>query len=417
MANLEELLKKVSEIVVREKTQQEEKRRRGENFNIFKVLGLSTSEVRLHSAFLAELLNPNGDHGLGNTFMKAFLDDVIKKQVNFSFDSSSAKVYVEYDIGKVSTDYKEGGRIDLLIHDKNGQTIIIENKIYAGDQPLQLYRYNDYADKHFRGKYILLYLTLDSHLPDKSSIGKESTIEYICVSYKEDIIEWLNHCICIAALCPRIRETIVQYVTNINQIMNIMSENNKKELIELLKSNMSAAIGILEVEGEIRKEVRRNFILFVLQKIAVRNGFSITNCNEDFLNCKKDSVLTFTDNQTATTKGAFVLKMYRSSDVYYGIEFSDQKYINIKGEKLWHHYNNMFPFGHGWIDDGKQNCYWDRNSTIIQMQKEIELIQMQKENEYCNYDFADTIIAKEIDNQLKYVREKDMLNELEKMLI
>ena len=78
MIKLESLLKQVSEIVAKEKTQQEEKRKRGENFNIFNVLGLSTSEVRLHSAFLAELLNPNGDHGLGDKFLDAFLKIVIK---------------------------------------------------------------------------------------------------------------------------------------------------------------------------------------------------------------------------------------------------------------------------------------------------------------------------------------------------
>ena len=62
MEKIKELLNQISKIVVEEKTQQEERRKRGENFNIFKVLGLSSSEVRLHSAFLAELLNPNGDH-------------------------------------------------------------------------------------------------------------------------------------------------------------------------------------------------------------------------------------------------------------------------------------------------------------------------------------------------------------------
>ena len=65
MERLNQLLKQISEIVLKENTQQEEKRRRGENFNVFKVLGLTTSEVRLHSALIAELLNPNGDHGLG----------------------------------------------------------------------------------------------------------------------------------------------------------------------------------------------------------------------------------------------------------------------------------------------------------------------------------------------------------------
>ena len=80
MDNLVNLLKKVSLIVARDKIQQEEKRKRGENFNIFKTLGMQTSEVRLHSAFLAELLNPNGSHGLKDKFLKAFLNDVVNQE-------------------------------------------------------------------------------------------------------------------------------------------------------------------------------------------------------------------------------------------------------------------------------------------------------------------------------------------------
>ena len=54
MDKIKKLLGQISKIVVEEKIQQEERRKRGENFNIFKELGLSSSEVRLHSAFLAD---------------------------------------------------------------------------------------------------------------------------------------------------------------------------------------------------------------------------------------------------------------------------------------------------------------------------------------------------------------------------
>ena len=70
---LKYLLNAISKIVAKNKVQQEEKRKRGENFNIFSVMGLQTKEVRLHSAFLAELLNPKGNHGLGDKFLVAFL--------------------------------------------------------------------------------------------------------------------------------------------------------------------------------------------------------------------------------------------------------------------------------------------------------------------------------------------------------
>ena len=193
MIKLESLLKQVSEIVAKEKTQQEEKRKRGENFNIFNVLGLSTSEVRLHSAFLAELLNPNGDHGLGDKFLDAFLKIVIKREKTiFEFDTKSAKVFCEFYIGNISENYTEGGRIDIFIQDDNKQTIIIENKIYADDQKNQLLRYHNYAENIIgSNKYIILYLSLEEgDEPSKDSLGNKQ-FDYQTISYKKDIMNWL----------------------------------------------------------------------------------------------------------------------------------------------------------------------------------------------------------------------------------
>ena len=73
MIKLTQLLRKISEVLINEKARHEELRKRGESFNVFDILGLSTNEVRLHSAFLAELLNPNGTHGLGSQFLFAFI--------------------------------------------------------------------------------------------------------------------------------------------------------------------------------------------------------------------------------------------------------------------------------------------------------------------------------------------------------
>lgn len=405
MTKLESLLKQVSEIVAKEKTQQEEKRKRGENFNIFNVLGLSTSEVRLHSAFLAELLNPNGDHGLGDKFLQVFINDIVhKNKESFAFDPQSAKVYVEYDIGTISEDYSEGGRIDLLIQDKNNQTIIIENKIDAGDQYKQLLRYNNYAKKKYNAEqYILLYLTKYGTSPTDESTGKQ-IFNYSCIGYEEDILNWLENCVGIAALFPRVRETITQYISNLKEITNIMSEDNKKELIELLKKNMPAALSILEIEEEIKKEVRRNFIETIIKRIAEKNGFNISRDRDQFIQAKYGSDLLFESEEEH--KGAFVLSMYKTADVYYGVMLFDEQYKGVKGENVWKVENNMFPFGHGWIADTQSNCYWNRVSTIISMQKEIEMDEAENK---------EGTIAKEIDDALKVVKEKNLLDQLDKL--
>lgn len=59
-------------------------------------------------------------------YLSSFLDYVIRRESDpFEFDVDSAKVYVEYNIGNISADYTTGGRIDLMVQDKNKQTIIV----------------------------------------------------------------------------------------------------------------------------------------------------------------------------------------------------------------------------------------------------------------------------------------------------
>jgi hypothetical protein len=121
----------------------------GERYNVFGILGISTDEVRMHSAFIANLLDSNGSHGCGSILLKLFIaqqstkcieTDFIKRLEEF--ESESSKTKTEHHIGFINEDATEGGRIDILITDSNGKHIIIENKIYAGDQQLQLVRYN-----------------------------------------------------------------------------------------------------------------------------------------------------------------------------------------------------------------------------------------------------------------------------------
>ena len=67
-------LESISKLYEQEKKVEEKKREEGEFFNVFNTIGLRTEEVRLHSAFIAELLNPKGSHGLSQLFLQAFLE-------------------------------------------------------------------------------------------------------------------------------------------------------------------------------------------------------------------------------------------------------------------------------------------------------------------------------------------------------
>ena len=69
----------------------------GENFNVFQILRLQSSEVRLHSSFIAELLNIQGSHDQGDKFLLLFLkqlEEMIPEIKEFAIPKS--KVHVEF---------------------------------------------------------------------------------------------------------------------------------------------------------------------------------------------------------------------------------------------------------------------------------------------------------------------------------
>ena len=96
----------------------------GEDFNVFSILGVDTDEVRTHSAFLADLLNPQGSHRQGTAFLKLFLEMEHK-----NFEPDEYKNLETFQVRKeASTDQ---GRIDILLEKEKVACIVIENKIYG----------------------------------------------------------------------------------------------------------------------------------------------------------------------------------------------------------------------------------------------------------------------------------------------
>jgi len=72
MEIIDKFLSEIKEISDKKNESLELSKKAGNNFNILSVIGLKSEEVRLHSAFIAELLNPEGAHGQKNLFLKAF---------------------------------------------------------------------------------------------------------------------------------------------------------------------------------------------------------------------------------------------------------------------------------------------------------------------------------------------------------
>jgi len=196
---------------------------------------MEASEVKMHSVFLAELLNPWGNHGQKDIFLKLFVDSFCFKQN--VIDPESCKVAVEKHTAFINNDRSEGGRIDIIITDKTNNSIIIENKIYAGDQEKQLLRYYNFSNKAD-----LFYLTLDGKDPSSHSKGElEKETHFQCLSYKQDIITWLEKCRKEVAVFPIIRESITQYINLIKYLTNqTLNDTMNEEVINLIIKDKEA---------------------------------------------------------------------------------------------------------------------------------------------------------------------------------
>ena len=264
--SITELLNQVQLLETKRLQKVEEERKRGEWFNVFNVLGMSTDEVRTHSAFIAELLNPQGSHGCGDEFLKAFIK-VIPSLNGFDIETMRAKTQVELFIGRINEDSTEGGRLDIIVH-TDTHAIIIENKIYAGDGWKQLLRYHEFAEREYKNNYSILYLTLDGGSPSEESIGKqmEDGKDFYSVSYAQDITNWLQQCIAVAVNKPLVRETLFQYLNLIKQLTNqTMEQTDKKELFELLTQYPEATSSILKTIMD--EYIHFLYEIYVLPKI------------------------------------------------------------------------------------------------------------------------------------------------------
>ncbi|QHC95673.1 hypothetical protein PspR84_13815 [Pseudomonas sp. R84] len=163
------------------------------DFNLFSVLRSASDEVRLHSRYLAFLLDPKATHNKGT----ALLNLLLKRLGIQNFDSENAIVEVEYQ------------NIDILVRNQSKQAVIIENKIYAGDQDEQLWRYHQRMQAEGYGEIWTTYLTLDGSEPSEQS---RKSLPVVLLSYEAEIIAWLKDCIPLVAREPGVRESVFQYI-------------------------------------------------------------------------------------------------------------------------------------------------------------------------------------------------------------
>lgn len=256
MNNLQSLLKDVSAILTKHA---EISKATSGDFNVFKITDTGTDE-RIMCRMLYELLNPKGSHGQGDTYLELFMKNVLR------LDKSAKNA-------KVAREYNADGRfIDLVIELPN-LFIPLEVKIWAGDQSKQLFDYYSFAKKKNSGTSTkVYYLTIDGTAPSSESKEDLSDKDIVCLSWKDDIKNWLDSCLSTPEtirLAP-IREVLLQFKQAILKFTGQVENKVMKEIVQLLSNseqNMRSAKAVVDAFTNCKTQLVKKFFNALHEKI------------------------------------------------------------------------------------------------------------------------------------------------------
>lgn len=225
----------------------------GEDYSVLEA-AIKGNEEMMHSSVIASLLDTRGAHGQKCRFLELFLGCLPERFK--SFDASGARTACERHIGQKTED--SGGRVDICIENSSGQMIVIENKIFAGDQEHQILRYVEFLRGMLRNrvgvKFPVLYLTPDGHSPSDDSTQADGMQcrcgeDYVCISYKDVIVPWLDKCINEMQEKPHLKEHLTTYRDIIKK--KVLGMDRKKDIINIIESTEKNIKAAREISGQL----------------------------------------------------------------------------------------------------------------------------------------------------------------------
>lgn len=219
---LEELYRKLME--------HNKKIEEAKTYNFFETTKILKSELII-CRFIADLLNPKGNHKLGSVGLRLFMQQVFGEEYEDEY----------YQHFTVSTEYvlENRRRIDIVI-EGNGRFLPIEVKIDAKDQENQCYDYLEYA-REIDPEAKIIYLTKNETKPSDLSRCSCEDGEYlddediICISFKRNIVRWMKNIV--KETGNDLNGLLTQYVQAIERSCGIMEQEEQKMLTEYILDN------------------------------------------------------------------------------------------------------------------------------------------------------------------------------------
>ena len=342
--SIKELLSQLLPLHHAEQERLKKEKEEGKCFNVFSALNMCSDEVRLHSRLLATLLNPKANHGLENEFLKSFLTALGLPE---DYITHCKEQIVERPIGEVTE--TTGGRIDIILEDRE-HAVIIENKIYAGDQPNQLLRYHNYGVKTFgENNFKLVYLTLYGSDPSPYSLGGEH-FEFIKLSYEQNILKLLEKLVKTLPQKP-VHSTVEDYITIIKQLTHQdMDTKYQQSIIEeaIKYDNIDVTSELLLLQKQIGDKLRSDYIIKPLKGLGFNERQDDNGALWKSLNSKRNLFIVIKTDE-AYWKEAWIA--VASEDKTIPLQpkldcFTDEPTQN-------------YPYGWSWISDNEGNNWHD----------------------------------------------------------
>lgn len=243
-------------------------------FNALEIL--YPDENRL-SSVIGMLLDPEGEHGQKDVFLKLFLE---KTHIEIPFKKGSRTIRGL----EVSTNLIENcqRRIDILI-DFGNFGLAIENKPWAVDQKDQLADYESYLCRRYKNNYILIYLSGDGSDPGEQSTSSTQKAEIQhrngkikVVSYKY-LGEWVESCIdkCHSSRVRFFLEDFKNYIQKKFFGVHDMFEKNLVISEAVKVENIRACYLVHSVWPDITRKIIQNLMEFSFQSVFMNTGIQM----------------------------------------------------------------------------------------------------------------------------------------------
>ena len=181
------------------------------DFNVFRILRLSRREVRTHTPFLTNLLNPVGTHAQGELFLRIFWERLAAKCRQQPGGAMLPPFVAGHRWTVLAEQVTDLGNFDIHLRcPAMSCQLVIENKIDAADQEDQLARYWAQMEKErvrFPHRF-LVYLTPQPREPEPTKLPLPP---FTNLTYCSDIIDLLQ--LALAEITsPRLSHSLEQYL-------------------------------------------------------------------------------------------------------------------------------------------------------------------------------------------------------------